>query len=52
VLDKKESESKPDRGIVSVETFGYNQRGEEVCYFRRKVMIPKRDHAKARTRPY
>jgi acyl dehydratase len=52
VLDKKESESKPDRGIVSVETFGYNQRGEEVCYFRRKVMIPKRDHAKPRTRPY
>ncbi|MDZ7727282.1 MAG: MaoC family dehydratase [Dehalococcoidia bacterium] len=45
VLDKKESESKPDRGVVSVETRGYNQRGEEVCYFRRKVMVPKREHA-------
>lgn len=42
VLDKKESESKPDRGIVTVETRGVNQRGEEVCYFKRKVMVPKR----------
>ncbi len=41
VLEKKESSSKPDRGIVSVETFGFNQRGEEVCYFKRKVMVPK-----------
>ena len=52
VLEKKESSSKPDRGIVSVETFGYNQRGEEVCYFRRKVMVPKRESAKPRMRPY
>jgi acyl dehydratase len=29
VLEKKESSSKPDRGIVSVETFGFNQRGED-----------------------
>jgi len=42
VLDKVESSSRPDRGIVTVETRGMNQRGEEVCYFRRKVMIPKR----------
>ena len=42
VLEKKESESKPDRGIVTVETRGVNQRGEEVCYFKRKVMVPKR----------
>ncbi|MFM7271692.1 MAG: MaoC family dehydratase [Actinomycetes bacterium] len=52
VLDKVESTSKNDRGIVSVETFGYNQRGEEVCYFRRKVMVPKREFAKPRQRPY
>lgn len=45
VLDKKESESKPDRGIVTVETRGVNQRGEEVCYFKRKVMVPKRPTA-------
>src|SRR5205823_2182726 len=31
VLDKRESGSKPDRGIVHVRTTGTNQRGEEVC---------------------
>ena len=45
VLDKKESSSKPDRGIVTVETKGINQRGEEVCYFRRKVMVWKQADA-------
>src|SRR3954454_13185957 len=52
VLDVKDSASRPDRGIVTVETKGLNQRGEEVCYFRRKVMVPKRDAAKPRERPY
>ena len=52
VLDKVESKSKPDRGVVAVETRGFNQRGEEVCYFRRKLMVWKRDHAPARRRPY
>ena len=52
VLEKKESQSKTDRGIVSVETRGYNQRGEEVCYFRRKVMVPKREAAQPAARPY
>jgi acyl dehydratase len=42
VLDVKPSGSKPDRGIVTVETRGYNQDGTEVLYFRRKVMVPKR----------
>src|SRR5436853_2954098 len=45
VLDKKESGSKPDRGIVTVETRGYNQDGTEVLYFRRMVMVPKRGYA-------
>ncbi|MDQ6746519.1 MAG: MaoC family dehydratase, partial [Candidatus Dormibacteraeota bacterium] len=44
VLDKKESSSKPDRGIVYVETRGHNQRGERVCIYRRRVMVPKQDH--------
>ncbi|HVW34653.1 MAG TPA: MaoC family dehydratase [Acidimicrobiia bacterium] len=52
VLDKVESKSKPDRGVVAVETRGYNQRGEEVCYFRRKVLVPKREAAKDRQYPY
>ena len=42
VLDKRESESKPDRGVVAVETRGYNQDGTLVCIFKRKVMVPKR----------
>jgi acyl dehydratase len=52
VLDVKESASRPDRGIVTVETKGLNQDGVEVCYFRRRVMIWKRDAAPARQRPY
>ena len=44
VLDKKESSSKPDRGIVYVETRGHNQRGERVCIYRRRVMVPKQEH--------
>ena len=38
--------------MVTVETKGFNQRGEEVCYFRRKVMVWKRDAAPVRQRPY
>jgi acyl dehydratase len=52
VLDKKLSQSKPDRGVVTVETRAFNQRGEEVCYFRRRVMVPVRSAAKPRERPY
>ncbi len=51
VLEKKESQSKPDRGVVSVETRGFNQRGEEVCYFRARVMVPKRDGGAAPAAP-
>ena len=42
VLDKAEAKSKPDRGVVTVETVGINQRGEVVCEFRRKVLVPRR----------
>ena len=52
VLDKTESNSRPDRGIVKVETRAINQRQEEVCYFRRKVMIWIREAAPARNFPY
>ncbi|MFG2047277.1 MaoC family dehydratase [Micromonospora sp. NPDC048935] len=45
VLGKRESGSKPDRGVVSVETRGYNQDGTMVCVFRRRVMVPKREYA-------
>ena len=44
VLEVKESASKPDRGIVYVETRGYKQDGTIVCIFRRRVMVPKREY--------
>jgi acyl dehydratase len=52
VIDARESASRPDRGVVTVESRGFNQRGEEVCFFRRKVMVYKRDSAPPRLRPY
>lgn len=42
VLDKRESKSKSDRGIVYVETFASNQNGVDVLSFRRKVLIKKK----------
>lgn len=41
ILSKTESKSKADRGIVYVETIGYNQNGTDVLKFRRKVLIKK-----------
>ncbi len=52
VIEKVPSASKDDRGVVTVETKGFNQRGEEVCYFRRKVMVWKREAGPQRKRPY
>lgn len=43
ILDKRESRSKPDRGIVYVETIGYNQNGVDVLSFKRKVLIKKKE---------
>jgi acyl dehydratase len=48
VLDKWESTSKDDRGVVYVETKGYKQDGTVVCIFRRKVMVPKNNYLEAR----
>jgi itaconyl-CoA hydratase len=42
VLDKRESGSKPDRGIVHVRTTGKNQRGEEACVYERRILVKKR----------
>ena len=43
VLDVRPSKSKTDRGIIYVETVGYNQKGEDVIRFRRHVLIKKRE---------
>jgi len=47
VLDKRESTSKDDRGVVRVETTGYNQGGTVVCVFRRAVLVPKQSYLDA-----
>ena len=42
ILNKIESKTKLDRGVVEVETIGYNQDGTDVIKFRRKILIKKR----------
>jgi acyl dehydratase len=42
ILDTVPSRSRPDRGVVYLETRASNQRGEVVLTFRRRVLIPKR----------
>lgn len=42
ILDKRESRTKPDRGIVHVETHGLNQHGVTVLSLKRRVLVPKR----------
>jgi len=43
VLDLRES-SQGDRGVVTVETLGFNQRGETVCSYTRRGLVPKKNH--------
>jgi len=43
ILKCTPSKSKPDRGVVYVETTGYNQDNKDVIRFRRKVLIKKRE---------
>lgn len=44
VLEKRESESRPNQGIVTIKTLGHNQDGVLVCSFVRKMLVPKRGH--------
>jgi itaconyl-CoA hydratase len=45
VLDKRESRSRPDAGIVSVRSIGKNQDGAIVCTFDRTMLVQRRGHA-------
>jgi len=45
VLEKRESRSRPDVGIVRVETTGFNQDGTAVITFVRTITVYKKDHA-------
>ena len=51
VLEKRESRSRPNVGIVTVQTRGYNQNGTIVITFRRTIMVYKRGHAPKIPRP-
>ena len=45
VLNKRESKSRHNIGIVTVKTTGYNQEGKSVITFRRTLMVYKRGQA-------
>lgn len=51
VLEKRESKSRPDVGIVKVRTIGFNQDGHVVIRFVRTVMVYKRGKAPQIPRP-
>lgn len=44
VLECRESKTKEDRGIIYVETRGYNQHGDMVIRFRRHVLMKKESY--------
>ncbi|HZY65817.1 MAG TPA: hypothetical protein VFE21_08065, partial [Rubrobacteraceae bacterium] len=52
VLEKQESKSRENVGIVTVKTTGYNQEGTVVITFKRTIMVYKRGHAPEVSRPF
>jgi itaconyl-CoA hydratase len=44
IAAKRESDSRPTQGIVTVRTRGLNQRDEEVLSFERTLLVYKRSH--------
>ena len=44
VLEKRESKSRPDQGIVTFRTIGKNQDGKTVSTYKRTVLVWKRGH--------
>jgi acyl dehydratase len=51
VLERRESKSRHNVGILTVKTTGFNQEGMVVITFKRTVMIYKRGHAPEIQRP-
>lgn len=51
VLEKRESKSRPNVGIVTVRTTGYNQEGTVVISFKRTVMVYRRGQSPQIPRP-
>ena len=42
VLGKRESQSRPNQGVLHIKTCAFSQRGQEVCSFERRLLIYKR----------
>ena len=51
VLETRGSRSRPNVGIVTVKTTGYNQVGTVVITFKRTVMVYRRGHSPGAARP-
>ena len=43
ILDMRESKSRPNEGILSVDTRAHNQRGDLILSYRRKLLVYKRE---------
>ena len=46
VIEKRESRSRPEAGIVTFRTVGVNQKGEVVVEYKRSVLVKKREFIK------
>lgn len=44
VLNKRESKSRPDAGLVTVKSRGFNQDGKLVCEFTRTILVQRENH--------
>jgi len=51
VLSKRESQSRPQQGLVSIRTIGYKQDGTVVIEFKRTILVYKRAHVPQRPLP-
>ena len=51
VLSTRESKSRPNMGIVEIETTGFKQDGTVVMTFRRTILVYKRGHVPTRPEP-
>jgi itaconyl-CoA hydratase len=51
ILEKRESRSRPQMGIVRLKTTGLNQRGEVVIEFRRTILVYRRGQVPRIQRP-
>lgn len=45
IIDKRESVSKKDRGVIYVETMGFNQNDMQVISFKRHILVKKAEHS-------